>query len=584
MSIWPTLLSKLEKSFSDPINRLSEDWLSHPFYEREETESLTPLLSSLIAWTVLTPFLSLLWTLPVFSLATSFALALIMSGSFMLAAGILVQTRKTNLAKTFTLLSTAFFICGYVFATKDVTMSMIAAITAYSFSRQYWSGDQDTASEYATSLQSDIKPQAQLINALPGLVTRHSTDANVISVHGLAPEAISARAANLLGKGFINQIYVSDRILFFSAIDKLRQGEKHLTLDLRFETGFDKTRTTDAPSTGQFKHLKSHLIAIHNATGELVEFYIQNTDVTSELEMKAQFDELSEAAHDADVTKTSFLAGVSHELRTPLNSIMGFSDVLIHEVIAPLPDKRHMEYVKLIRESGEHLLTVVNTMLDMSKIQNGQYSLYNEPFEFKPLLDRTKSMLDIQASKKKINLTCRAAKDLPEVIADSRALQQILINLVGNAIKFTQDRGVVTVDAQVENHLFTLCVSDTGIGIPADKLSQIGQPFMQVNSSLARQYEGTGLGLSLVKGLVELHNGEFLIESIEGQGTQVTITIPQLGSDMDPIPDDNSHDDYAYADHAHADHAHADHEGVHVNEPKLVQTGAVHQGGETNVA
>jgi cell cycle sensor histidine kinase DivJ len=569
LSNWPTLLSKLEKSFSDPIHRLSEDWLSHPFYEREETERLTPLLSSLIAWTVLTPFLSLLWTLPAFSLATSFALALIISGSFMLAAGILVQTRKCTFAKTFTLVSTALFICGYFIATNDATMTMMAAITVYSFSRQYWSGGLVHSSEQATLLQTGIKPQAQLINALPGLVTRHSTDANVLSVHGLAPEAISARADNLLGKGFINQIYVSDRIEFFSAIDKLRQGEKHITLDLRFETGFDKTRQNEVPSSGQFKHLKSNLIGIHNAAGELVEFYIQNMDVTEELEMKAQFDELSEAARDADVTKTSFLAGVSHELRTPLNSIMGFADVLIHEVIAPLPDERHKEYVKLIRESGEHLLTVVNTMLDMSKIQNGQYSLYNEPFEFKPLLDRTKSMLDIQASKKKINLTCRAAKDLPEITADSRALQQILINLVGNAIKFTQDRGVVTVDAHVENHLFTLCVSDTGIGIPADKLSQIGQPFMQVNSTHARQYEGTGLGISLVKGLVDLHKGEFLIESIEGQGTQVTITIPQLGSDMDLMTDDNSHED---------------HEGVHVKEPELVQTGAVHQGGETNVA
>ena len=569
MSNWPTLVSKLENSFSDPINRLSEDWLSHPFYEREETESLTPLLSSIIAWTVLTPFLSLLWTLPVFSLATSFALALIVSGSFMLAAGILVQTRKSNLAKSFALLSIAACIGGYFIATQDMTMSAIAAILVYSFSRRYWFVGRDSSFEHATLLQTGINPQAQLVSALPGLVTRHSTDANVISVHGLAPESLSARADNLLGKGFINQIYVSDRIKFFSAIDKLRQGDKHITLDLRFETGFDKTRKTDVPSSGQFKHIKSHLIGIHNSAGELVEFYIQNMDVTEEIKMKVQFDELSEAARDADVTKTSFLAGVSHELRTPLNSIMGFSDVLIHEVIAPLPDKRHMEYVKLIRESGEHLLTVVNTMLDMSKIQNGQYSLFNEPFEFKPLLDRTKSMLDIQAGKKKINLTCRVAKDLPEVIADSRALQQILINLVGNAIKFTQDRGVVTVDVQVENHMFTLCVSDTGIGIPADKLSQIGQPFMQVNSSLARQHEGTGLGLSLVKGLVDLHNGEFLIESIEGQGTQVTITIPQLGSDMDSITDENLH---------------ADHEDVHVNEPKLVQTGVAHQGGETNVA
>lgn len=363
----------------------------------------------------------------------------------------------------------------------------------------------------------------KLIEDLPGLVTCHNANGDVMSVHGQSPEILSARASNLLGKGFVNQVHVSDRIRFMSAIDKLRQGVKCVCVDLRFETGFHNTA-----SGLQFTHIQANLIGQFNHENDLEKFYIQSIDMTSLHNTKALVEQYQTAEHDAEINKTRFLAGVSHELRTPLNSIMGFADVLIHEVIAPLPDERHKEYVSLIRESGEHLLNVVNTMLDMSKIQNGQYTLYSEPFEFSSLLDRTKSMLDIQAGKKKIELNCRTQKGLQEVKADRRAMQQILINLVGNSIKFTEEKGVVTVDADIKGSEFILKVSDTGIGIPADKLSQIGQPFMQVNSSLARQYEGTGLGISLVKGLVELHHGRFDIQSVEGEGTQITITIPQL--------------------------------------------------------
>ncbi|MEP2947934.1 MAG: HAMP domain-containing sensor histidine kinase [Lentilitoribacter sp.] len=363
----------------------------------------------------------------------------------------------------------------------------------------------------------------KLIEDLPGLVTCHDANGDVMSVHGQSPEILSARASNLLGKGFVNQVHVSDRIRFMSAIDKLRQGVKCVCVDLRFETGFHNTA-----SDLQFTHIQANLIGQFNHENDLEKFYIQSIDMTSLHNTKALVEQYQTAERDAEINKTRFLAGVSHELRTPLNSIMGFADVLIHEVIAPLPDERHKEYVSLIRESGEHLLNVVNTMLDMSKIQNGQYTLYSEPFEFSSLLDRTKSMLDIQAGKKKIELNCRTQKGLQEVKADRRAMQQILINLVGNSIKFTEEKGVVTVDADIKGSEFILKVSDTGIGIPADKLSQIGQPFMQVNSSLARQYEGTGLGISLVKGLVELHHGRFDIQSVEGEGTQITITIPQL--------------------------------------------------------
>lgn len=446
-------------------------------------------------------------------------------------------------------------LCAVIFAStgeKDAVNSIwlgatiITILSGYGVVRAFIIPEIKSRDEVAPSVivKNPELAADKLLKDLPGLVTYHDAFGDVISVHGQSPNILSARPSNLLGKGFVNQIHISDRISFMSAIDKLRQGVECVSINLRFETGFNNT-ACDL----QFTHVQANLIGQFDQDHNLQKFYIQSLDVTALQNMQELLEKYRSAERDAEVNKTRFLAGVSHELRTPLNSIMGFADVLIHEVIAPLPDERHKEYVTLIRESGEHLLNVVNTMLDMSKIQNGQYTLYSEPFEFSELLDRTKSMLDIQASKKNIELNCRTQKGLQEVKADRRAMQQILINLVGNSIKFTEEKGIVTVDADIKGSEFILKVSDTGIGIPADKLSKIGQPFMQVHSTLARQYEGTGLGISLVKGLVELHNGRFDIQSVEGEGTQIIITLPQLdehfvddGSEIEVL-NETIHDD-----------------------------------------
>lgn len=543
----------------------------------------------LITWSLAAPILVFALAAQLLTIPTAIALALSTSGIFMLSCGIISKQKDIKNAGILAVIGSAIVISVLVSASGQAAMQMamlylvipaevylitkqrqsviaatfasfvlgacaviiasigvnelahstllgatiIVMLLGYGFARVFHNDNASMTKEAGqskldaeTTLAPAKSPAAsydKLIEDLPGLVTCHDANGDVMSVHGQSPEILSARASNLLGKGFVNQVHVSDRIRFMSAIDKLRQGVKCVSVDLRFETGFNNT-ATDL----QFTHIQANLIGQFDHENDLEKFYIQSIDMTSLHNTKALVEQYQTAERDAEINKTRFLAGVSHELRTPLNSIMGFADVLIHEVIAPLPDERHKEYVSLIRESGEHLLNVVNTMLDMSKIQNGQYTLYSEPFEFSSLLDRTKSMLDIQAGKKKIALNCRTQKGLQEVKADRRAMQQILINLVGNSIKFTEEKGVVTVDADIKGSEFILKVSDTGIGIPADKLSQIGQPFMQVNSSLARQYEGTGLGISLVKGLVELHHGRFDIQSVEGEGTQITITIPQL--------------------------------------------------------
>lgn len=579
LSFQPKIVSDLLDAISAKVEHTAKLWLGENDSASHSAELRA--MSLFINWSLASPILVFTLAAQLLTIPSAISLALTLSGIFMLSCGILAKQRDVKTAGLFAVLGSSLGLTVLVASSAQVAMQMAMlllvipaevyllrkqrepvlasafAVSVLGLSAIIIASTGERQIDYPTGLGATIiamlltyglirafnineqapvmeangekaRPSTEfvvdhLIKDLPGLVTCHDALGDVISIHGQSPDMLSARASNLLGKGFVNQIHISDRIGFMSAIDKLRQGVECVAIELRFETGFN-----NSTSEQQFTHIKAHLIGRFDQEHKLQKFYIQSLDMTSLHNAQAAIEQYETAERDAELNKTRFLAGVSHELRTPLNSIMGFADVLIHEVIAPLPDERHKEYVALIRDSGEHLLNVVNTMLDMSKIQNGQYTLYSEPFEFSDLLDRTKSMLDIQASKKNIDLNCRTQKGLQEVKADRRAMQQILINLVGNSIKFTEEKGVVTVDAELKGSEFILKVSDTGIGIPADKLSQIGQPFMQVNSTLARQYEGTGLGISLVKGLVELHSGSFDIQSVEGEGTQITISIPQL--------------------------------------------------------
>ena len=189
-------------------------------------------------------------------------------------------------------------------------------------------------------------------------------------------------------------------------------------------------------------------------------------------------------------------------MRTPLNAIIGFSDILAREYFGTFSDERQREYVGLIHQSGHHLLSLVNTMLDMSKIEAGRYELFAESFKIAEAVSNCEAMLGLQASEKGVTLTHRVARGVDELTADRRAVQQILINLVGNAIKFTDSGGVVSTDVELRGQTLRLVVCDTGIGMPASQIERIGEAFLQGQNSLSRNYEGTGLGLSLVKGLV----------------------------------------------------------------------------------
>ena len=232
------------------------------------------------------------------------------------------------------------------------------------------------------------------------------------------------------------------------------------------------------------------------------------------------------AAEQADASKTRFLATMSHELRTPLNAIIGFSEMIVQEDVLMLDAARRKEYAQLINDSGQHLLSVVNGILDMSKMESGNFEISPEPFAPRAALLNCCNLLALKARESGIDLVTRAPEDLPVMTGDPRAFKQIVLNLVANAIKFTERGGSVTVSAAVEGSRLMLRVTDTGVGIAPDDLKRIGDPFFQAGKTYQRRHEGTGLGLSIVKGLVGLHHGEINVQSKVDEGTTVTVALP----------------------------------------------------------
>ncbi|TCN47605.1 cell cycle sensor histidine kinase DivJ [Shinella granuli] len=377
---------------------------------------------------------------------------------------------------------------------------------------------------FAEELAAAAPPAASPYDLFAGLVTLHDARGFVTAVHGRDRADMLAWMRDPMGRGYLDQIHVSDRIGFLAAIDRLRQGGTRETVELRID------RPRIEADAEQFTHMRVEMTALAGADGALAAVVAQSRDMSDEARLRGESARKAAEAESANDAKTRFLAAVSHELRTPLNAILGFSDILAGEYFGKLENDRQREYVTLIHQSGSHLLSVVNTMLDVSKIEAGRYELMSEPFLVADSVKACEQMLGLQAREKGIKLTSRVPRAIGEAVADQRAIQQVLINLVGNAIKFTDRGGIVTIDATREGRDLILTVSDTGIGIPADKLALIGQPFMQVQNEYTRKYEGTGLGLSLVKGLVALHGGSFLIQSRPGEGTVISVRVPADGS------------------------------------------------------
>jgi len=245
-----------------------------------------------------------------------------------------------------------------------------------------------------------------------------------------------------------------------------------------------------------------------------------------------------EQAEIANRAKSEFLAMMSHELRTPLNAVIGFAEVMSEEFFGPIGSEKYRQYAEDIHMSGTHLLSLINDILDLSKIEANQFELNDDIVDIAEIWHAVRSILQDNVAAAELDLKDEVPENLPRLRADSRAFRQILINLLSNAVKFTPEGGRITVKAEINNQgCFVLSVEDTGIGISEQDLKAVLQPFKQVDSSLARKYEGTGLGLPLTQRLVEMHQGRMQIRSTLGSGTNVEITLEPNRVIEGPRPD-----------------------------------------------
>ncbi len=361
-----------------------------------------------------------------------------------------------------------------------------------------------------------------LAEATNDLVTRHDDKGRVVFASAAAQRLLGEPTRRLLGDGLFERVHVSDRPAYLTTLSRCRANSESLSVEFRVRRAGSgeaatytwvemQCRPTQRADRGKRDH--AGIVAIIR-------------DISGRKARETELLKARDIAEGANQAKTQFLARMSHELRTPLNAVIGFSEVLNRELYGSLGEARYRDYARLIHESGEHLLGVVNDILDMSKIEAGKFQIVRESFDVASLINSCCDLMRHTAEKSSITLKVDVAPGIPKLAADNRACKQILLNVIANAIKFTKPGGWVRVSAHVEARDVVFTVADNGIGIADQDLPMLGRPFVQAKNSSDSGQEGTGLGLSVVKGLARLHGGSLELRSKLGEGTTATIALP----------------------------------------------------------
>ncbi|NCT40180.1 MAG: PAS domain S-box protein [Alphaproteobacteria bacterium] len=344
----------------------------------------------------------------------------------------------------------------------------------------------------------------------------------IYRIFGVDPENFDATLDNM------NQMVHSDDI------DRLNQALHRAVIE---ENDYDVEFSILRPD-GEERVIRSEGRCSRDDEGEVIALFGIMQDMTERMLYERELKTAKDAAERAYSAKTQFLANMSHELRTPLNAIIGFSEMMERQLLGPLGNEKYVDYIGGIRESGEHLLDLISDILDMSKIEAGKYDLMLEELNISKVIHVALHMMEGRALESgiKIKNNLNADEEL-KIVADRRGILQILLNILSNAVKFSNDNGQIDVQCNAHENGIILKISDNGIGIPANKLATITNPFEQVSSSYARDHEGSGLGLAITKELIELHQGTLKIESTIEVGTTVTIGLPY----QQPIQDTENH-------------------------------------------
>ena len=374
-----------------------------------------------------------------------------------------------------------------------------------------------------------------LARNMSDVITRHGRNGAVLFVSPAAEPVFGTPVRELTGHGLFDRVHVADRPAYLKALaDAAACGEaQSVEFRARRDGGERGARLGAHFIWIEMRCRPLEQTVAEAAAGALREVVAVMRDVTDRKAQEQAVEDARSEAERANAAKSLFLATMSHELRTPLNAIIGFSEMLTNEEMMKIDAARRQDYAQLINDSGHHLLSVVNGILDMSKIETGNFEITPEPFAPASVITSCCDLLALKARESGIDLAVRIGEGIPEINADKRALKQILLNLMSNAIKFTDRGGKVTVGARAEIAAVALTVEDTGVGIAEDDLPRLGAPFFQARGSYARPYDGTGLGLSIVKGLVNLHGGSIEIRSRLGAGTCITVRLP---TDCEALP------------------------------------------------
>jgi cell cycle sensor histidine kinase DivJ len=376
----------------------------------------------------------------------------------------------------------------------------------------------------SSSRESEEDRCRELAGRITDLVTRHGPGGTVLFVSPAAEPIFGVRPRQLRGSGLFDRVHVADRPAYLTALADAAALRESRSVEFRAR------RDAVAPGAGaSFIWLEMRCYPLEGTAGKAAEVVAVLRDVTRRKDQEEAIEQARAEAERANLAKSRFLATMSHELRTPLNAVIGFSDMLREESLMIDP-RRRRDYAQLINEAGRHLLAVVNDILDMSKIETGHFEIFPEPIAAARAIGECCELLGLRAREAGVDLLLALPPELPLVMADKRALNQIMLNLVSNAVKFSERGGRVTVTAKAEGDHMVITVEDTGVGIDAENLPRIGDPFFQARSSYDRRHDGTGLGVSIVKGLVALHRGSMQVDSRVDEGTRVTVRLPLDGN------------------------------------------------------
>jgi two-component system, cell cycle sensor histidine kinase DivJ len=356
------------------------------------------------------------------------------------------------------------------------------------------------------------------------LITRHDEKGRVVFASHAAQQLLGVEPGKLLGDGLFDRVHIVDRPAYLTALSRCRAENEAVAVEFRVKRSSEAAEDDHVWVEMRCRPFQPD--GARKKRGQGGGVLAGTRDISERKVHEAELLRTRDEARNASRAKSQFLANMSHEIRTPLNAVIGFSEILNRQLFGAMQEERYRDYARLIHESGEHLLNVVNDILDMSMIEAGKFKIAKEAVEASALVESCREIMRHTAEKKGVSLVVEVTPGLPEFIADKRACKQMLLNMISNAIKFTNAGGWVRVSVQLKDGIVSMSVADNGIGIPAQDLPKLGNPFVQADNSGGRSEEGTGLGLSVVKGLAKLHGGEFRIMSELGQGTIASVALP----------------------------------------------------------